>query len=48
MNDKIVAMIVVSSDAVSLQLRLEELQKLVYMASLSFQIIVLRKKLLQM
>ena len=47
MNDRVVAMIVVSSDAVSLQRRLEELQKLVYKASLTFQIMVLKNKLLQ-
>ena len=47
MNDRVVAMIVVSSDAVSLQRRLAELQKLVYKASLTFQIMVLKNKLLQ-
>jgi len=47
MNDRVVAMIVVSSDAMSLQRRLEELQKLVYKASLTFQIMVLKNKLLQ-
>jgi hypothetical protein len=47
MNDRVVAMIVVSSDAMSLQRRLGELQKLVYKASLTFQIMVLKNKLLQ-
>jgi hypothetical protein len=47
MNNRVVALIVVSSDAVSLQRRLEDLQKLVYKASLTFQIMVLKKKLLQ-
>jgi hypothetical protein len=47
MNDRVVAMIVVSSDAVSLQQRLEELQKLVYKASLAFQILVFKNKLLK-
>jgi len=47
MNDRVVAMIVVSSDAMSLQRRLEELQKLVNKASLTFQIMVLKNKLLQ-
>lgn len=47
MNDRVVAMIVVSSDTMSLQRRLEELQKLVYKASLTFQIMVLKNKLLQ-
>jgi hypothetical protein len=47
MNDRVVAMIVVSSDAMSLHRRLEELQKLVYKASLTFQIMVLKNKLLQ-
>jgi hypothetical protein len=47
MNDRFVAMIVVSSNAMSLQHRLEELQKLVYKASLIFQIMVLKNKLLQ-
>ena len=40
-------MIVVSSDAMSLQRRLGELQKLVYKASLTLQIMVLKNKLLQ-
>jgi hypothetical protein len=47
MNERVVAMIVVSSDAMSLQRRLGELQKLVYKASLTFQIMVLTNKLLQ-
>jgi hypothetical protein len=47
MNERVVAMIVVSSDAMSLQRRLGELQKLVYKASLTFQIMVLKNKLLQ-
>jgi hypothetical protein len=47
MNNRVVALIVVSSDAASLQRRLEDLQKLVYKASLTFQIMVLKKKLLQ-
>lgn len=47
MNDRVVAMIAVSSDAMSLQRRLGELQKLVYKASLTFQILVLKNKLLQ-
>lgn len=47
MNGRIVAMIIVSSDAISLQQRLGELQKLVYKASLTFQILVLKNKLLQ-
>jgi len=47
MNDRVVAMIVVSADTASLQRRLEELQKLVYKASLTFQILVLKNKLLQ-
>jgi hypothetical protein len=47
MNDRVVAMIVVSSDAMSLQRGLGELQKLVYKASLAFQIMVLKNKLLQ-
>jgi hypothetical protein len=47
MNDRVVAMIVVSSDAMSLQRRLEELQRLVFKASLTFQIMVLKNKLLQ-
>jgi siroheme synthase len=47
MNDRIVAMVVVSSDTMFLQRRLEELQKLVYKASLTFQILVLKNKLLQ-
>jgi hypothetical protein len=40
-------MIVVSADTASLQRRLDELQKLVYKASLTFQILVLKNKLLQ-
>jgi hypothetical protein len=47
MNDRVVAMIVVSSDVISLQQRLDELQKLVYKASLAFQILVFKYKLLQ-
>ena len=47
MIDRVVAMIVVSSDFISLQHRLGELQKLVYKASLAFQIMVLKNKLLQ-
>jgi hypothetical protein len=47
MNNRVVAMIVVSSDVISLRQRLEELQKLVYKASLTFQILVLKNKLLQ-
>jgi hypothetical protein len=47
MNDRVVAMIVVSSDVISLQQRLGELQKLVYKASLAFQILVFKNKLLQ-
>jgi len=47
MNGRVVAMIVVSSDVISLQQRLGELQKLVYKASLTFQILVLKNKLLQ-
>lgn len=47
MNGRVVAMIVVSSDGISLQQRLGELQKLVYKASLTFQILVLKNKLLQ-
>ncbi|MDA8430368.1 MAG: hypothetical protein M0T70_14030 [Geobacteraceae bacterium] len=47
MNDRVVAMLVVSSDVISLQQRLGELQKLVYKASLTFQILVLKNKLLQ-
>jgi len=47
MNERVVAMIIVSSDAMSLQRRLGELQKLVYKASLTFQIMVLKNKLLQ-
>ncbi len=47
MNGRGVAMIVVSSDALTLQQRLGELQKLVYKASLTFQILVLKHKLLQ-
>jgi len=47
MNDRVVALLVVSSDAMSLQRRLGELQKLVYKASLAFQIMVLKNKLLQ-
>jgi len=40
-------MIVVSSDAMAMQRRLADLQKLVYKASLPLQIMVLRNKLLQ-
>lgn len=47
MNERVVAMLVVSSDGVSLQQRLGELQKLVHKASLAFQILVLKNKLLQ-
>lgn len=47
MNGRVVAMIVVSSDGISLQQKLGELQKLVYKASLTFQILVLKNKLLQ-
>jgi hypothetical protein len=47
MNNRVVAMIVVSSDIISLQQRLDDLQKLVYKASLTFQILVLKNKLLQ-
>ena len=47
MHDRVVAMIVVSSDIISLQQRMGELQKLVYKASLTFQIMVLKNKLLQ-
>jgi hypothetical protein len=47
MNSRVVAMIVVSSDVISLQQRLGDLQKLVYKASLTFQIMVLKNKLLQ-
>jgi len=47
MNDRVVAMIVVSADTASLQRRLADLQKLVYKASLTFQILVLKNKLLQ-
>jgi hypothetical protein len=47
MNDRVVAMIVVSSDGTSLQQRVSELQKLVYKTSLTFQILVLKNKLLQ-
>jgi len=47
MNNRVVAMIVVSSDIISLQQRLTELQNLVYKASLTFQILVLKNKLLQ-
>lgn len=47
MNNRVVAMIVVSSDVISLQQRLGELQKLVFKASLTFQILVLKNKLLQ-
>jgi len=47
MNDRVVALLVVSSDAMSLQRRLGELQKLVYKASLALQIMVLKNKLLQ-
>ncbi|MBL0226009.1 MAG: hypothetical protein IPQ16_10705 [Geobacteraceae bacterium] len=47
MNDRVVAMIVVSADTASLQRRLDDLQKLVYKASLTFQILVLKNKLLQ-
>jgi hypothetical protein len=47
MNGRVVAMIVVSSDVISLQQRLGELQKLVFKASLTFQILVLKNKLLQ-
>lgn len=47
MNTRIVAMILVSSDVIHLQQRLSELQKLVYKASLAFQILVLKNKLLQ-
>lgn len=47
MHERVVAMIVVSSDVISLQQRLGELQKLVYKASLAFQILVLKNKLLQ-
>lgn len=47
MNGRVVAMIMVSSDGVSLQQKFGELQKLVYKASLTFQILVLKNKLLQ-
>lgn len=47
MNDRVVAMIIVSADTASLQRRLDDLQKLVYKASLTFQILVLKNKLLQ-
>lgn len=47
MNTRIVAMIMVSSDVIHLQQRLYELQRLVYKASLAFQILVLKNKLLQ-
>ena len=47
MNDRVVAMIMVSADTASLQRRLDDLQKLVYKASLTFQILVLKNKLLQ-
>jgi hypothetical protein len=47
MNDSVVAMIVVSADAASLKRRLDELKKLVYKASLTFQILVLKNRLLQ-
>lgn len=47
MNERIVAMIAVSAEPSSLLRRLEELQKLVYKASLTFQILVLKNKLLQ-
>ena len=47
MNDRVVAMIVVSADTDSLQRGLGDLQKLVYKASLTFQILVLKNKLLQ-
>jgi Type II secretion system (T2SS), protein E, N-terminal domain len=47
MNDRVVSMIVVSADTVSLQRRLDDLQKLAYKASLTFQILVLKNKLLQ-
>jgi len=40
-------MISVSSDAMALQRRLADLQKLVYEASLALQIMVLRNRLLQ-
>jgi len=47
MNERIVALIAVSAEPSSLLRRLEELQKLVYKASLTFQILVLKNKLLQ-
>jgi hypothetical protein len=47
MNGRVVAMIVVSSDGLSLRQRLDDLQKLVFKASLAFQILVLKNKLLQ-
>jgi hypothetical protein len=47
MNTRVVAMIIVSSDVIHLQQRLAELQKLVYKASLAFQILVMKNKLLQ-
>jgi hypothetical protein len=47
MNSRFVAMIVVSSDVIHLQQRVNELQKLVYKASLAFQILVMKNKLLQ-
>ncbi len=47
MNTRVVAMIIVSSDFIRLQQRITELQKLVYKASLAFQILVMRNKLLQ-
>ena len=47
MNGRVVALIIASSDGISLQQRLGELQKLVYKTSLTFQILVLKNKLLQ-
>lgn len=47
MNNRVVAMIIVSSDVIHLQQLVEELRRLVYKASLAFQILVLRNKLLQ-
>ncbi len=47
MNERIVALIAVSAEPSSLLRLLEELQKLVYKASLTFQILVLKNKLLQ-
>ena len=47
MNERVVAMVVVSADTALLQRRSGDLQKLAAKASLAFQILVLKNKLLQ-